>query len=87
MKMELFSSSLVHFHIRWSSGSALDWEAFETHAEAEATAGQLAHPYESYKIVKRTRACKRCADFWREKVASLNRVGERNLALSQAHGR
>jgi len=82
MKPQPMSSSIFHFHIRWAPGSALDWEAFETHAEAEATAGQLAHPHESYKIVKRTRVCRRCANFWREKVAGLSRAAESGFEAS-----
>lgn len=60
--------SQAHFHIRWSAGSALDWEAFGTRVEAEATARRLARTHESPRIEERNGACKRCLTFSQEKT-------------------
>jgi hypothetical protein len=79
----LFPSN-THFHIRWSTACALDWEAFSTRAEAEETARRLAHPHESYRIEERKQACKRCATFWREKVRGLSGTTHVLRAQSQA---
>jgi hypothetical protein len=74
MNSKLSSPFQTHFHIRWSAGSALDWEAFKTSGEAEVTARQLAHAHESYRIEARPGACERCAAFRREKRGNLNTV-------------
>jgi hypothetical protein len=52
-----------HYHIRWS-GAALDWERFNTHAEAEASAKQLARPGETYTIEELDGDCTRCRDVY-----------------------
>jgi hypothetical protein len=52
----------VHYHIRWSGKAALDWECFNTHAEAEASAKQLLLQGETYTIEEYDDACPRCRD-------------------------
>src|SRR5215472_10686905 len=70
-KSQFFSR--IHFHIRWSQGSTLDWEPFQSQADAEATAKQLAGPHESYGIEHRQHGtCERCATFLREKLRGLS---------------
>jgi hypothetical protein len=76
--------SYTHFHIRWSTASTLDWEAFTTRAEAKETARRLAHPHESYRIEERKQACKRCATFWREKIRGLSGTTHVSCAQSNA---
>jgi hypothetical protein len=66
-KSSFFSQD--HFHIRWSTASALDWEPFSSRAEAEKAAKRLARPHESYRIEERRGSCGRCAMFWHEKVS------------------
>ena len=84
MNSKTLFPSQAHFHIRWSTGSTLDWEAFGTRAEAEATARRLAHPHESYRIEERKQACKRCATFWREKIRGLSGTTHVSCAQSKA---
>ena len=50
----------LHYHIRWSSKAALDWESFNTRAEAEDGASQLVRPGETYIIEEHDSACQRC---------------------------
>ena len=50
-----------HYHIRWSNG-ALDWEPFNTRAEAEASARQLMRFGESYTIEEFDGTCPRCLE-------------------------
>jgi hypothetical protein len=73
MKLERTYLSKTHFHIRWSVGSPLDWEAFETRAEAEEVAQQLARATEIYTIEEFRRTCRRCAKFWRENLPDTQR--------------
>jgi hypothetical protein len=44
----------------------LDWEPFETRAEAEAVAKQLVRYGETYKIEEFDESCARCAEVRRE---------------------
>lgn len=74
----------THFHIRWSAGSTLDWEAFGTQAEAEATARRLASPHESYSLAERNSTCERCAAFWREKMGGASNTTPTIYAQSEA---
>ena len=41
---------MTHYHIRWSGNVQLDWERFDTPAEAEAAAKQLLRHGETYTI-------------------------------------
>ena len=58
-----------HFHIRWSSG-AVDWERFDTRAEAQDSANQLARPSERYTIEESGHDCPPCRDFLKKKLTS-----------------
>jgi len=51
---------MTHFHIRWSTLD-LDWEAFRTRAEAEASAVGLVRRSETYTIEEFGGDCPRCA--------------------------
>jgi hypothetical protein len=73
MNLERVYPPKNHFHIRWSTGSPLDWEAFETRIEAEEVARQLARATEVYKIEEFGRTCRRCAKFWRDKFPDTKR--------------
>lgn len=48
-----------HFHIRWGVKEQLDWECFETHAEAEGLARELARPGETFTVEEVPEACPR----------------------------
>ena len=51
---------MLHYHIRWSTKAVLDWEAFESRAEAEKAAQQLVRHGETYAIEERDEHCPRC---------------------------
>jgi hypothetical protein len=51
---------MVHYHIRWSPNVALDWQAFDTRAEAEVNAKQLVRRGETYTIEEYDGLCSRC---------------------------
>lgn len=70
MSSKTLFSSQTHFHIRWSTVPMLDWEAFNSRAEAEETARRLARPYEFY-CIEEHKDCKRCEMFWHEKMRGL----------------
>jgi len=53
----------IHYHIRWSSESRLDWKPFPTEEEAMKAAGQLRRANEIYIIEKRDNECERCQAF------------------------
>jgi hypothetical protein len=55
-------TQLPHYHIRWSEKATLDWERFDTSAEAERNAKQLVRFNESYAIEECDGACPRCQD-------------------------
>ena len=38
----------IHYHIRWSSDSSLDWKPFRTKEEATKVAEGMKKPNESY---------------------------------------
>jgi hypothetical protein len=59
MRTDVLKAS-THYHIRWPGSAALDPERFETRAEAEAEARQLAYPGESYTIEERDDTCAWC---------------------------
>lgn len=50
----------MHYHIRWSTKELLDWAAFPSRAEAEASAKQLVRSGETYVIEERDESCPRC---------------------------
>ena len=52
--------TMTHYHIRWSSKEVLDWEAFDTRVEVEASAKQLVRPGETYSIEEQDETCPRC---------------------------
>jgi hypothetical protein len=60
----------MHYHIRWSTKEVLDWEAFESRAEAEAAAQQLVQPDETYTIIERDESCPRCRKAFKLKTSS-----------------
>lgn len=49
--------SLVHFHIRWRREAQLDWECFETRAEATERAALIAQPDEEFSIEEISAKC------------------------------
>lgn len=51
---------MTHYHIRWSGNVPLDWERFDTPAEAEARAKQLLRHGETYVIEEHDETCLRC---------------------------
>jgi hypothetical protein len=51
---------MVHYHIRWSTKGVLDWEAFDSREEAEASAQELVRLGETYTIEERDDNCPRC---------------------------
>jgi hypothetical protein len=53
----------VHYHIRWSSDSCLDWKPFRTKHEATKVAEGIKKPNESYDLLERDDECERCKDF------------------------
>ena len=59
----------AHYHIRWSGKEALDWEAFDSRADAEIGAAQLVRFGETYTIEERDQDCARCRDAFKLKTA------------------
>lgn len=53
---------MTHYHIRWSTTPILDWLRFDTRAEADAGAKELARPGETYTIDEFDGTCARCAE-------------------------
>lgn len=49
-----------HYHIRWSTSTLLDWQAFDRLTEAEAVAKHLVRGDETYTIEAFGADCKRC---------------------------
>jgi hypothetical protein len=62
-----------HFDIRWSRIVPLNWERFNTRAEAEASANQLLRPDETYGIEEYGEECQRCRDAEKGKSRDLSR--------------
>jgi hypothetical protein len=58
-----------HYHIRWAQVPLLDWESFNTRAEAEAGAQLLARRTETYTIEEHGEGCQRCRDAAKAKAA------------------
>ena len=53
----------IHYHIRWSRDSSLDWKPFRTKREATRMAEKIKKPDESYVIAERDDECERCKEF------------------------
>jgi hypothetical protein len=51
----------IHYHIRWSGKTALDWERFATAEDAESSATRMVRRVESYRIEKFDDDCVRGA--------------------------
>lgn len=50
----------LHYHIRWSGKRELDWESFDSRAEAEAGARELVRLGETFTIEEHGEGCPRC---------------------------
>jgi len=68
-----------HYHIRWEPAQLLDWESFQTSAEAEAAAQLLSRPSETYTIEERDEGCQRCRAALNLKTAPGPDNGSENL--------
>jgi len=53
----------IHYHIRWSSDSSLDWKSVPTKEEATKLAERIKKPNERYIVVERDGDCERCEVF------------------------
>jgi hypothetical protein len=51
----------IHFHIRWSGASEIDYDAFDSADKAELAAKELVRHNETYSIEEYDDSCKRCA--------------------------
>jgi hypothetical protein len=49
-----------HFHIHWIKKKILDWEPFNTHADAQARAQELAGPNEIFTVEELSVKCPVC---------------------------
>jgi hypothetical protein len=54
------TSQRFHFHIHWSRKESLDWEGFDTHAEALVRALEIALPGEMFMIKEISATCPVC---------------------------
>jgi hypothetical protein len=50
----------LHYHIRWTEISRLDWLPFDTQASAKERAVHIARPNEQYTIDEYGADCPRC---------------------------
>lgn len=50
----------LHYHIRWSTKEDLDWQAFDTAAEAESAAANMVQSGETYTVEEVDEICSRC---------------------------
>jgi hypothetical protein len=55
--------SATHYHIKWSSGSFLDWKPFPTKEDATRMAEAIKRWNETYIIAERDDHCERCEAF------------------------
>jgi hypothetical protein len=62
----------IHYHIRWSYDSSLDWKPFRMKEEATKVAEGIKKPNESYTIVKRDDDCERCKEFRLKALFAVN---------------
>jgi hypothetical protein len=61
-----------HYHIHWARVVPLNWERFNTSAEAEASARLFVLPGETYAIEEQGEACQRCRDAGKGKLRNLS---------------
>lgn len=66
-------SETFHYHIRWSRVVPLNWECFNTRADAEASAALFVLQGETYAIEENGEECQRCRDAERGKSRNLSR--------------
>jgi hypothetical protein len=52
----------LHYHIHWTR-KTLDWERFDTSADAEASARKLALPGETFTVEEHSESCPQCMKF------------------------
>jgi len=52
----------LHYHIHWT-GKTLDWERFDTSADAEASARKLALPGETFTVEEHGESCPQSLKF------------------------
>lgn len=63
----------LHYHIRWESKGALDWECFHSYSEAKVRAAELAGPDEIFTIEEVSSDCPmRQAKFGPEKLPDIS---------------
>lgn len=53
-------SPVIHYHIRWVSSGAVDWERHDTRTQAEESATRLSRTNEEYKIEQFDESCVQC---------------------------
>ena len=51
---------MIHYHIRWSGQNRLDWERFDSDADAVVAARQLKRLGETFTIEERDESCENC---------------------------
>ena len=66
-------SETLHYHIHWSRVAPLNWECFNTRADAEASAALFVLQGETYAIEEHGEACQRCRDAETAKSRDLSR--------------
>jgi hypothetical protein len=55
----------LHYHIHWSEKASVDWQRFDTRADAKTSAKQLALPGETYTIEEHDKSCSQCMKLMR----------------------
>lgn len=66
----------IHFHIRWVSSGAVDWERHGTRAEAEEAAKQLSLKDEKFTVEQFDETCPKC-----QTLAHPEKVADRQHGL------
>jgi hypothetical protein len=61
---------VLHYHIRWSDKTTLNYECFDTRADAEAGAKELVRRGETYTIEEHDGGCPRCQDMLKTKLSN-----------------
>lgn len=59
---DIASSAEPHYHIRWVSSGAIDWERHGTQVRAEESAKKLARSDEEFEILEVHGACAQCRE-------------------------
>jgi hypothetical protein len=72
----------LHYHIRWSSSSLLDWQSFASREEAEIAAKELVQENETYTIETATIGCKPCLEAFEQ---ALRRQAAYDRTSTKAH--